>query len=1202
MVHEHELLVHISAPVTRQNDQLYRSLANAYLDFEPARTHGDRPPQPRADVSSQDADASRMSDPAVLNPGSSFDPNVDASFLSTGKDSYGSFPSGLSQIQDNHAPPSSRLARLEQIHQNWKAQVTTTPKSSAASRQRGAKDWYDGEEEECEDVDTAFIENTQEARSALQSQMPDSFEMTDENTSEDDTDERHVESDEYAGIFTQEVPLDGDEPTEQMNAITKEPPQSGPESSSPISWEDSDEAELVAENAAQEDPPSSDAPTEPIPVARAEDTAPSRSTPLPKEPTTVVDRRKSARLQGSKGSEVKSLGNPKARPELEFDSLLTRVKRRSSRLNDASKLAAPFKVPTTVASRRKSTRLEEAGAAAAAVKTHVLPTPPPAPTSTIARQQEALRLDEAPKPTVSTPQHEIESLHEADCDPDASIDFSTLPHSVLAPEPKIGITTPLTWPSQITPYLASLKTQHPSNLFQPLKKLHTPAPDTRGWWVASSDAGTDDRTLYDHTSDDEAYDGRPSGDLDERDRDILDSEDERERLLTREDGGKGILRRKGSGVKVGKWDKKSETKGRRKSGNEEASALMYEMEEGIGASSTSFRSRRSSQSDEQRLLASELQRKTRRKSLYRRMAIYVSIIVLFVVLLAATYNLSTPKDVKGAVTLVSNGTSLFAPTTILISLDGFRADFLFRNLTPTLNQFVQEGISPKYMMPSFPSVTFPNHYTMATGMYPEAHGVVGNTFWDPELQQEFYYTDPDRSLQAHWWGGEPLWVTAEKQGVRTAVHMWPGSEADILHQEIAYVDKYNGSEVLASKVDRIMSLLDVPGPRDVGAKANAPRPQLIAAYVPDVDGDGHRYGPNSTEIRKTIASADAMVGGILSGLQARNLTNIVNVIVVSDHGMATTDVTRLIQLEDLVDTKELEHTDGWPLYGLRPRDPDSLHRLYNQIKQRTRENPNVDVYLRDEDMPERYHFSRNKRIAPLWIVPKTGWAIVTRDEFDVEAGKKKGGQVYHPRGLHGYDFEHPLMRAVFIAQGPAFPHTPGSRMHPFQNIELYNIVCDTLGLTPAPNNGTLRLPLKPVGLHDDDEDAPGNENHTPEDPVPAYTIPSSSSSSSSSSTDLASMDLNSLSSIAASASGMEDTSPSLHDPVVPARPTPADGSKDELKNKEGDKEASEGAEKEKESWWEWLTHKADGVKDWVDGFVHDHVPGGKEEGQGKKGG
>jgi predicted AlkP superfamily pyrophosphatase or phosphodiesterase len=149
--------------------------------------------------------------------------------------------------------------------------------------------------------------------------------------------------------------------------------------------------------------------------------------------------------------------------------------------------------------------------------------------------------------------------------------------------------------------------------------------------------------------------------------------------------------------------------------------------------------------------------------------------------------------------------------------------------------------------------------------------------------------------------------------------MWPGSEANILHQEVAYIDKYNGSEVLPSKVNRIMSLLDMPGPKDIGASANKPRPQLIAAYVPDVDGDGHRYGPNSTEIRSTIANADAMVGGILAGLQQRNLTNIVNVIVVSDHGMATTDVTRLIQLEDLIDPEELEHTDGWPLYGLRPK-------------------------------------------------------------------------------------------------------------------------------------------------------------------------------------------------------------------------------------------------------------------------------------------
>ncbi|KAJ5059590.1 ectonucleotide pyrophosphatase/phosphodiesterase family member 1 [Bipolaris maydis] len=734
--------------------------------------------------------------------------------------------------------------------------------------------------------------------------------------------------------------------------------------------------------------------------------------------------------------------------------------------------------------------------------------------------------------------------------------------------------------------------------------------------TASSDAGTDERTLYDHSSDDEGYNGRPSGELSQNDHDILDSEDEREKLLTQNQGRKGFLGRKGSGVKVGKWVKEK-AKARRKGSKEESSALMYDMEEGTGASSTSFISR-NSESDERRLLANESQRRAQRKSMCRRICIYIAIIVLFVVLLATAYNLSTPQDVKDAAALVSNGTSLFAPTTILISLDGFRADFLYRNLTPTLNQFVQEGISPKYMLPSFPSVTFPNHYTLATGLYPEAHGIVSNTFWDPELKEEFYYTHPAQSLQSHWWGGEPLWVTAEKQNVRAAVHMWPGSEANIQDQKIAYVDKYNGSEVLSRKVDRIMGLLDLPGPKDVGATALTPRPQLIAAYVPDVDGDGHTYGPNSTEIRETITRVDTMMGDIFKGLHERNLTNIVNVVVVSDHGMATTDATRLIQLEDLVDPAELSHTDGWPLYGLRPKDPSALHRIYNQIKNRTADNPNVEVYLRDENMPERYHFSRNKRIAPLWLVPKTGWAIVTKDHWNVEEAVKSH-EVYHPRGLHGYDHEHPLMRAIFVARGPAFPHEPGSQMEPFQNIEVYNIICDSIKLQPAPNNGTLRLPLKPIGLHNDNDSTNTSENETPEDPVSSYTLtPSSSSSSSSSpsSTNLAAMSssfLDPLSSITSSASGL-DTGATLENEAPPTRPTPpatsssssspsTGGSADKGKGEEEGKEGNAGEDKDKgeESWWEWLTHKADGIEEWVDQFIQDHVKGGKDGDKDGKG-
>ncbi|KAF2847862.1 ectonucleotide pyrophosphatase/phosphodiesterase family member 1 [Plenodomus tracheiphilus IPT5] len=703
----------------------------------------------------------------------------------------------------------------------------------------------------------------------------------------------------------------------------------------------------------------------------------------------------------------------------------------------------------------------------------------------------------------------------------------------------------------------------------------------------------DERTLHDNTSDSD-YDGRPSGDLSDADHDILESEDEREKLLTRKDG---IFGRKGSGVRIGKLSQKTEMSERKRGRSEEERALMYEMEEGVGQSSTSLRRRKSEESDEQRLRAIGEQRKAKRIQLWRRIGIYSAIVALFVVLLAAAYRLSTPKDVLAAAALVSNGTSLFAPTTILISLDGFRADFLYRDLTPTLNRFIQEGISPKYMLPSFPSVTFPNHYTMATGMYPEAHGVVGNSFWDPALEKEFYYTDPERSLQPHWWGGEPIWVTAEKQKVRAAVHMWPGSEAHIQEQEIAYIDKYNGSEVLPVKVNRIMDLLDVPGPHDIGAKATSPRPQLIAAYVPDVDGDGHRYGPNSTEIRKTIADADAMLGSILGGLHARNLTDIVNVIVVSDHGMATTDVSRLIQLEDLIDPSELSHIDGWPLYGLRPKNPEDLPRLHAQLKEKAKDNPNIEVYLRDEDMPARYHFANNPRIAPLWIVPKTGWAIVTKDEFDVEEGRKKG-DVYHPRGLHGYDHEHPLMRAIFIARGPAFKHVPGSRMEPFQNIELYNIVCDSIGLTPAPNNGTLRLPLKPVGHHNDTD---ASLNETPEDPVPTLSTSSSSTSTSTSlsqsqsqsQSPLATMSppLDSLSSITTSASGLDDTFPShegtVSHPTAPTTPTDS-------------APAAETSAKGKSGLWDWIAHKANEVEEWVDGFfVHKAMPG-DEDGGGEK--
>ncbi|KAL9048293.1 MAG: hypothetical protein Q9206_006112 [Seirophora lacunosa] len=366
---------------------------------------------------------------------------------------------------------------------------------------------------------------------------------------------------------------------------------------------------------------------------------------------------------------------------------------------------------------------------------------------------------------------------------------------------------------------------------------------------------------------------------------------------------------------------------------------------------------------------------------------WITVLSLVLVLLSAAlffmwYTKGNAATEATGPNLRSNGTSTFAPTTLLISLDGFRADYLLRGLTPTLSSFVSSGISPRWMLPSFPSVTFSNHYTLATGLYPESHGIVSNTFWDPDLEEEFTYADDSISMVPKWWGGEPLWVTTERQGVRTAVHMWPGSEAGIGGIQPTFLDQFNGEEDLAKKTGRILGLLDLPGDYDSADGANDHRPQFIAAYVPVIDVHGHQYGPNSSEVNTTLQEVDAMFSNLLQGLMQRNLTDIVNVVVVSDHGMATTSTERLIQLDDLLDVDLIEHIDGWPNYGLRLKDASTVGEVYNSLRDKAATNRGFDVYLRDQNMPERYHFSQNLRIAPLWLIPWTGWAIVLRKDFD----------------------------------------------------------------------------------------------------------------------------------------------------------------------------------------------------------------------------
>ncbi|KAH0848886.1 hypothetical protein AYO21_09546 [Fonsecaea monophora] len=671
---------------------------------------------------------------------------------------------------------------------------------------------------------------------------------------------------------------------------------------------------------------------------------------------------------------------------------------------------------------------------------------------------------------------------------------------------------------------------------------------------------------------DAELDFESAGRVRDDDRDILKETEEHEKLLHKP--SKFESARATFGFRDGTYDEGSNAdkvrrhrrRKSRKSGARPADK-MFEMESG-------FKDTSSQSSTDTEFEGTKWDRHAPQKSHRGRLTmIYLAIVALFVALLFGAYKASTKKHALTPtvhrLTRYHNGTHVFRPTTILISLDGFRADFLNRNITPALNAFIASGVSPKYMLPSFPSVTFPNHFTLVTGLYPESHGIVSNQFWDPAFEEEFWYTNIKVSMQPKWWTAEPLWVTAEHQGVRSAIHMWPGSEAHIPDVEPTYLDKYNGSESLSRKVDRVLQWLDLPGDDDEAPTDQTHlRPQFIAAYVPDVDADGHLYGPNSTEIRATIADVDSMLTLLVEGLLTRNLTEIVNIVIVSDHGMATTSTNRLIQLDDLMDMSLVDHIDGWPLRGLRLKNPDrDVPVLYEQLSQEAAKSGNFEVYTL-ETMPERYHFNQNDRIAPLWIVPKTGWAVVEKSDFDI-ADALSTGREYTPKGLHGYDHEHPLMRAIFVARGPAFPHAPNSRVPVFQNIEVYNIMCDSLDIVPQPNNGTLRLPLKTEGLHSED-DRPGSE--VVSDPVDGNKDQEGDTPD----TIVDPVDKE---------EHQEEATPD-NDPDSPAE-APTDPEKPDADTPDEDQEEKKG------SWWKFLHEELEKAKQWAKEFV-ESIKGNKK--------
>lgn len=370
---------------------------------------------------------------------------------------------------------------------------------------------------------------------------------------------------------------------------------------------------------------------------------------------------------------------------------------------------------------------------------------------------------------------------------------------------------------------------------------------------------------------------------------------------------------------------------------------------------------------------------------------------------------------------------------ILISIDGFRADYLDRALTPTLSALAADGARAEWMRPSFPSLTFPNHYTLITGLRPDRNGIVSNTMEDSRIPaQRFAAANRDAIENPRWWeGAVPLWTTAQRHGLRAATMFWPGSEAPVHGAHPDYWARFNADISESARVETVLGWLDLP---------EKERPSLITLYFDSIDAIGHRYGPDSAEVNAGLKAVDENIARLLAGLDHRGLRERANLVIVSDHGMTATSPDRVVYLDDIVPAG-MAHVVMWGvLTGIVPK------REHRDEVERVLLRPHAHMQcMRKGDVPERLHYGRNARIPPLLCIAEHGWIIFDR----AMVARKR----HFSLGEHGYDIDHPDMRSLFIASGPAF--RTGVVLAPFDNVDVYPLLAKLLGVRAEPNDGDI---------------------------------------------------------------------------------------------------------------------------------------------------
>lgn len=368
---------------------------------------------------------------------------------------------------------------------------------------------------------------------------------------------------------------------------------------------------------------------------------------------------------------------------------------------------------------------------------------------------------------------------------------------------------------------------------------------------------------------------------------------------------------------------------------------------------------------------------------------------------------------------------------VLVSLDGFRWDYATRDNATHLLELGKEGVwAPEGMLPSFPSLTFPNHLTIVTGLYPEHHGIVANDFLDPTRGQRYAISDRKAVTDGTWYGGVPLWSLAEGQGMRTACFFWPGSEAEIAGQRPTYYLRFDDKIDDKARIEQVIEWLKLPA---------EVRPHFITLYYSNVDHAGHEFGPAATETHAAVRTVDGLMGELKAQLDATHLP--IDLVVVSDHGMAKVE-GGWITLDQLANLSGFE-TDGALLYGQTEADRE---RAYNQLKKASAD----FVVYRRKMIPANLHFNGNEREGDPVIIPTGPYMIRAHGPA---AGKPDRGPI---AGMHGYDpSAMPEMKASFFAEGPDIK--PGGTVEPFENVNLYPWLAHMLGLHAPKTDGNLNV-------------------------------------------------------------------------------------------------------------------------------------------------